>query len=143
MIDAGDGTYNMSYYPIIAGVYTMSVLVGTSATGPAPHLDLGYSNIEEATAGSHIRGSPFKVVIHPGATYGSTCTAFGENTYRADAGIATPAGGVTIVARDKHSNVRPGSGDEFVVKLVPVYPQEPRTMTGTLYVIRYTLGVRR
>jgi len=131
VIDAGDGTYNMSYYPIIAGVYTMSVLVGTSATGPAPHLDLGYSNIEEATAGSHIRGSPFKVVIHPGATYGSTCTAFGENTYRADAGIATPAGGVTIVARDKHSNVRPGGGDEFVVKLVPVYPQEPRTMTGT------------
>lgn len=86
-------------------------------------------------ANAHVKGSPFHLIVSPGETAGSSCTAFGEATIKATAGIGVSGRGqtvsveaftqssggasFTIVSKDKHHNFRGVGGDAFDVKLVP------------------------
>ena len=85
--DNGDGTYDVRYYAMVAGIYTMSIVVGSTGL----HRDFGFFNVEESLMNSHIVGSPFKVTVTEGTTIASSCVAFGEATIASTWARLTPS----------------------------------------------------
>ena len=83
VVDNGDGTYAVRYYPLASGLYSLSVTVGSAGL----HRDFGHMHVEESLARAHVRGSPFVLAVAPGPAFGPACTAFGEATFRASAGL--------------------------------------------------------
>eukprot|EP00752_Nemacystus_decipiens_P001537 g1506.t1 len=132
VFDTGDGNYTVSAWPVVAGAYHVSVLV--SALEPS-RWALGYRqgvncilstssvrrSVEQATAGAHVSGSPFRLVVVEGAVAANASSADGV-------GIDSPlAGGVfgtsvfTIRARDTMGNrLSSGSTGDFRVEVFPV-----------------------
>ncbi|CAM9570598.1 unnamed protein product, partial [Ectocarpus fasciculatus] len=135
-VDTGDGNYTVSAWPVVAGAYHMSVLV--SALEPS-RWALGYrQDVEQAMAGAHVSGSPFRLVVVEGVVAANASLAFGV-------GIDSPlAGGVfgtstfTIRqgrpppasrARDSMGNrVSSGSTGDFNVEVF--LADEDTVMTG-------------
>ena len=88
-----DGSYAISYTPKIAGLWTMSVMLG----------------------GAHADGSPFHVLIIPGPTNSHASIAVGEGTSKAAIGEKTL---VILRTKDKHGNDR-GVGGDMVSRRSP------------------------
>jgi hypothetical protein len=66
---------------------------------------------------THIKSSPFKIVVQPAEACGSTSTAAGSGLSAATVGTATT---LTVQANDEFANARgPGTSDIFTVRLVP------------------------
>eukprot|EP00903_Cladosiphon_okamuranus_P013586 g12653.t2 len=113
--DTGNGNYTVSAWPVVAGAYHVSVLV--SALEPS-RWALGYRSVEQAVAGAHASGSPFRLVVLEGAVAANASLAYGV-------GIDSPlAGGVfgtsafTIRARDAMGNrLSSGRTGDFQVEV--------------------------
>ena len=59
--DVGDGTYVVQYYPIVAGMYTLTVAVGSAGA----HRGEGYAAFSDSLLGYQALGSPFELPRGP------------------------------------------------------------------------------
>jgi hypothetical protein len=90
--DSSGGVYELSYLPLVSGVYTLSVSV----------------------AGEEVGNGPFLPLIVPAQTDAGAC----EVTNGLSANVANRTSFFTVVARDAFGNRVSRGGDDFVVQLV-------------------------
>eukprot|EP01117_Protostelium_nocturnum_P005387 TRINITY_DN1958_c0_g1_i1.p1 TRINITY_DN1958_c0_g1~~TRINITY_DN1958_c0_g1_i1.p1 ORF type:complete len:1618 (+),score=627.59 TRINITY_DN1958_c0_g1_i1:434-5287(+) len=93
VVDNRDGTYSVSYRPLIKGIYDMFV----------------------GLEGLQIANSPFSVVVTSGPAYPPQSVAAGEGLASFKAGEGTL---FFIQARDQYGNARDSGGDRVSVELI-------------------------
>jgi hypothetical protein len=114
--DHGNGLYTVSYIPLFAGSYILTIAVNPFASSgrAAAHKDLGLYEARETVLSTEVEGSPFILDISDGDTFAAACSASGSGLASAAAG--TPSF-FTIQAKDVHENVRSNDGDVFLAEL--------------------------
>ena len=92
LADSPGGVYELSYLPLVSGVYTLSVSV----------------------AGDEVRNGPFLPLIVPAQTAGGACEVVNDISL----GVPNRTSFFTVLARDIFGNRVRRGGDDFIVQLV-------------------------
>eukprot|EP00300_Choanocystis_sp_HF-7_P010205 c16838_g1_i2.p1 GENE.c16838_g1_i2~~c16838_g1_i2.p1 ORF type:complete len:444 (+),score=22.76 c16838_g1_i2:1-1332(+) len=113
--DKGDGTYLVTYVPVVSGANKLVVKLSNN----------------------NIQNSPFPLTVTANSSSAGHCTASGAGL--TDAAAKIPAV-ITVTARDAYGNQRPSGGDKFALQTTPQLSQ-PATIIdnndGT-FTITYT-----
>jgi hypothetical protein len=123
--DLGDGTYAVEHTPMSVGTFSLAVTLNTPLKqgavhtvggATAVHTDMGEYQVPHSLAHANVRGSPFRVLVTPGATSATASTVSGLGLLAATAGEKAS---FTIQAKDAQHNRRTSGGavDDWRVRL--------------------------
>ncbi|CAM9272770.1 unnamed protein product, partial [Discosporangium mesarthrocarpum] len=118
--DGGFGGYMVSFWPSVAGAYRMSVVIDSSGQDELSDLQWarGYRSVEQTVAGSHVSGSPFRLLVSPGAAAPNTTLAYGQGLVSATAGAHYGNSFFIVRARDIMGNrVMTGATGDITISL--------------------------
>jgi len=130
---AGEGKYTVQYLPVIAGQYTISVLVGR---GGREYQDL-ISGVDSNPANEEhefepgvqrAKGEGFTVTVIPGITHPPSWISSGDALSLSTAGATAQ---FELIARDEYGNKRPG-GDHVEVVLESLAEGSGEAVSGAV-----------